>query len=140
MIEHITYKTKLEELLDIGYIIEIINKFTQNFEDNYSSENPNNESIKKDIAIINNRIIAVAKEQRRKELEKLLEQTSIRISQIDELLYDVNNEIMKLRKQPEIEDKEQQEYEYEQILNLHLTSKARLEEKRKTILQLITEL
>ena len=140
MIEHITYKTKLEELLDIGYITEIINKFTQSFEDNYSSENPNNESIKKDIAIINNRIIAVAKEQRRKELEKLLEQTSIRISQIDELLYDVNNEIMKLRKQPEAEDKEQQEYEYEQILNLHLTSKAYLEQKRKKILQLITEL
>ena len=140
MIEHITYKTKLEELLDIGYITEIINKFTQSFEDNYSSENPNNESIKKDITIINNRIIAVAKEQRRKELEKLLEQTSIRISQIDELLYDVNNEIMKLRKQPEIEDKEQQEYEYEQILNLHLTSKAHLEQKRKKVLQLITEL
>ena len=140
MIEHITYKTKLEELLDIGYITEIINKFTQSFEDNYSSENPNNESIKKDIAIINNRIIAVAKEQRRKELEKLLEQTSIRISQIDELLYDVNNEIMKLRKQVEAEDKEQQEYEYEQILNLHLTSKAHLEQKRKKVLQLITEL
>ena len=57
-----------------------------------------------------------------------MEQTSIRISQIDELLYDVNNEIMKLRKQPEAEDKEQQEYEYEQILNLHLTSKAHLEQ------------
>ena len=140
MIEHITYKTKLEELLDIGYITEIINKFTQSFEDNYSSENPNNESIKKDITIINNRIIAVAKEQRRKELEKLLEQTSIRISQIDELLYDVNNEIMKLRKQPAAEDKEQQEYAYEQILNLHLTSKAHLEQKRKKVLQLITEL
>ena len=44
MIEKITYKTKLEDLLDLNQVIEIINKYYSNFENNYSKNNPNNKS------------------------------------------------------------------------------------------------
>ena len=140
MIEKITYKTRIDELLDLNQIIEIINKFTQNFEESYTESNPNNAYVKRDIAVINNRIVDIAKEQRRKELEKLLEKTSARISEIDSQLYAVNDEIMKLKVNPHIDDKEQREYEYDQLLNIVLSSKAKLETKRKEIFSLLAEL
>lgn len=140
MIESITYKTKIEDLINVDNITNIISKFTTIFEENYSSENQNNRQIKSEITSIHNRIIEIAKAQRRKELEKLLEKTSDRINEIDGLLYKVNNEIMKIRKHENVYDKEQLEYEYEQILNAFLLSKAKLETKRKTILELETKL
>lgn len=140
MIESITYKTKIEDLINVDNITNIISKFTTIFEENYSSENQNNRQIKLEITSIHNRIIEIAKAQRRKELEKLLEKTSDRINEIDGLLYKVNNEIMKIRKHENVYDKEQLEYEYEQILNAFLLSKAKLETKRKTILELETKL
>lgn len=140
MIESITYKTKIEDLINVDNITNIISKFTTIFEENYSSENQNNRQIKSEITSIHNRIIEIAKAQRRKELEKLLEKTSDRINEIDDLLYKVNNEIMKIRKHENVYDKEQLEYEYEQILNAFLLSKAKLETKRKTILELETKL
>ena len=140
MIESITYKTKIEDLINVDNITNIIAKFTTIFEENYSSENQNNRQIKSEITSIHNRIIEIAKAQRRKELEKLLEKTSDRINEIDGLLYKVNNEIMKIRKHENVYDKEQLEYEYEQILNAFLLSKAKLETKRKTILELETKL
>ena len=140
MIENITYKTKIEDLINVDNITNIISKFTTIFEENYSSENQNNRQIKSEITSIHNRIIEIAKAQRRKELEKLLEKTSDRINEIDGLLYKVNNEIMKIRKHENVYDKEQLEYEYEQILNAFLLSKAKLETKRKTILELETKL
>ena len=140
MIESITYKTKIEDLINVDNITNIISKFTTIFEENYSSENQNNRQIKSEITSIHNRIIEIAKAQRRKELEKLLEKTSDRINEIDGLLYKVNNEIMKIRKHEDVYDKEQLEYEYEQILNAFLLSKAKLETKRKTILELETKL
>ena len=140
MIESITYKTKIEDLINVDNITNIISKFTTIFEENYSSENQNNRQIKSEITSIHNRIIEIAKAQRRKEFEKLLEKTSDRINEIDGLLYKVNNEIMKIRKHENVYDKEQLEYEYEQILNAFLLSKAKLETKRKTILELETKL
>ena len=140
MIEKITYKTRIDELLDLNQIIEIINKFTQNFEESYTESNPNNAYVKRDIAVINNRIVDIAKEQRRKELEKLLEKTSARISEIDSQLYAVNDEIMKLKVNPHIDDKEQREYEYDQLLNIVLSTKAKLETNRKEIFSLLAEL
>lgn len=140
MIESITYKTKIEDLINVDNITNIISKFTTIFEENYSSENQKNRQIKSEITSIHNRIIEIAKAQRRKELEKLLEKTSDRINEIDGLLYKVNNEIMKIRKHENVYDKEQLEYEYEQILNAFLLSKAKLETKRKTILELETKL
>lgn len=140
MIESITYKTKIEDLINIDNITNIISKFTTNFEENYSSENQNNRQIQSEIATIHNRIIEIAKTQRRKELEKLLEKTSERIAEIDGLLYKVNNEIKKVRNHENVYDKEQLEYEYEQLLNAFLLSKAKLENKRKTILELETKL
>ena len=140
MIESITYKTKIEDLINIDNITNIISKFTTNFEENYSSENQNNRQIQSEIATIHNRIIEIAKTQRRKELEKLLERTSERIAEIDDLLYKVNNEIKKVRNHENVYDKEQLEYEYEQLLNAFLLSKAKLENKRKTILELETKL
>ncbi len=140
MIESITYKTKIEDLINIDNITNIISKFTTNFEENYSSENQNNRQIQSEIATIHNRIIEIAKTQRRKELEKLLEKTSERIAEIDDLLYKVNNEIKKVRNHENVYDKEQLEYEYEQLLNAFLLSKAKLENKRKTILELETKL
>ena len=140
MIESITYKTKIEDLINIDNITNIISKFTTNFEENYSSENQNNRQIQSEIATIHNRIIEIAKTQRRKELEKLLEKTSERIAEIDDLLYKVNNEIKKVRNHENVYDKEQLEYEYEQLLNAFLLSKAKLEKKRKTILELETKL
>jgi len=140
VIESITYKTKIEDLINVDNITNIISKFTTIFEENYSSENQNNRQIKSEITSIHNRIIEIAKAQRRKELEKLLEKTSDRINEIDGLLYKVNNEIMKIRKHENVYDKEQLEYEYEQILNAFLLSKAKLETKRKTILELETKL
>jgi len=140
VIESITYKTKIEDLINVDNITNIISKFTTIFEENYSSENQNNRQIKSEITSIHNRIIEIAKAQRRKELEKLLEKTSDRINEIDGLLYKVNNEIMKIRKHENVYDKEQLEYEYEQILNAFLLSKAKLETKRKTILELKTKI
>lgn len=140
MIDKITYKTKIEELLDLNQIIEIISKFTKNFETNYTENNPNNQHVKREIIVINNRIVEIAKEQRRKELEKLLEKTSERLSIIDEQLYNINSEIMYTKNQQNITDKEQKEYELEQILNVVLSSKAKLETKRKKIFELLSVL
>ena len=104
MIEKITYKTKLEDLLDLNQLIEIINKYSLNFEKNYSINNPNNKSIKQEINKINNHIIELAKNQRRKELEKLLEKTTIRINELDETLYNINEGIKLLRSNPKDKD------------------------------------
>lgn len=140
MIDKITYKTKLEELLNINEITEIIGKFTKNFEENYTEKNPNNANIQREITSINNRIVEIAKTQRRKELEKLLEKTSERISIIDEQLYIINDEIMRLKNIKDEPDQEQKQYELDQLLNLVLTSKAKLETKRKKIFEYLAEL
>lgn len=134
MIEHITYKTKLEELLDITQIVEIINKFTRNFEQNYAEKNQNNKNINDELAIINNKIVEFAKEQRRKELEKLLEKITERLTIIDKQLYNINNEILRLKNQNSlINDLVQKEYEYNQLLKIHHESKQKLEEKKRKI-------
>ncbi len=138
MIENITYKTKIEDLLNLEDINEIINKFSINFEKSYSVTNPNNKLIKEDIAKINKTIIEHAKNQRRKELEKLLEKTSIRINELDEILYGINKEIMFLRSTEKVEDYEQKSYEYDQVLNLHIDLKTKLEKKRKQIFEEIS--
>ena len=138
MIEKITYKTKLEDLLDLDQVIEIINKYSSNFENNYSKNNPNNKSIKQEINKINNHIIELAKNQRRKELEKLLEKTTIRINELDETLYNINEEIKLLRSNPKDKDFEQKEYELDQILNLHIDLKTKQENKRKKIYEQIS--
>ena len=138
MIEKITYKTKLEDLLDLDQVIEIINKYSSNFENNYSKNNPNNKSIKQEINKINNHIIELAKNQRRKELEKLLEKTTIRINELDETLYNINEGIKLLRSNPKDKDYEQKEYELVQILNLHIDLKTKQENKRKKIYEQIS--
>lgn len=138
MIETITYKTKLEDLLNIDELMEIINKYSSNFEKSYSKENPNNKEIKQEIIKINNKVVELAKNQRRKELEKLLEKTTIRINQLDEILYNINKEIMILRSNPNIEDYEQRTYEYDQVLNLNIELKTKLEIKRKKIFEQIS--
>ena len=138
MIEKITYKTKLEDLLDLDQVIEIINKYSSNFEKNYSINNPNNKSIKQEINKINNHIIELAKNQRRKELEKLLEKTTIRINELDETLYNINEGIKLLRSNPKDKDFEQKEYELDQILNLHIDLKTKQENKRKKIYEQIS--
>lgn len=140
MIDKITYKTKLEELLNVDEITEIIGKFTRNFEENYTEKNPNNVNIQREIISVNNRIVEIAKTQRRKELEKLLEKTSERISIIDEQLYIINDEIMRLKNIKDEPDQEQKKYELDQLLNLVLTSKAKLETKRKKIFEYLAEL
>ena len=138
MIEKITYKTKLEDLLDLNQLIEIINKYSLNFEKNYSINNPNNKSIKQEINKINNHIIELAKNQRRNELEKLLEKTTIRINELDETLYNINEGIKLLRSNPKDKDFEQKEYELDQILNLHIDLKTKQENKRKKIYEQIS--
>ena len=138
MIEKITYKTKLEDLLDLNQLIEIINKYSLNFEKNYSINNPNNKSIKQEINKINNHIIELAKNQRRKELEKLLEKTTIRINELDETLYNINEGIKLLRSNSKDKDFEQKEYELDQILNLHIDLKTKQENKRKKIYEQIS--
>ena len=138
MIEKITYKTKLEDLLDLNQLIEIINKYSLNFEKNYSINNPNNKSIKQEINKINNHIIELAKNQRRKELEKLLEKTTIRINELDETLYNINEGIKLLLSNPKDKDYEQKEYELDQILNLHIDLKTKQENKRKKIYEQIS--
>lgn len=140
MIDKITYKTKLEELLNVDEITEIIGKFTRNFEENYTEKNPNNVNIQREIISVNNRIVEIAKTQRRKELEKLLEKTSERISIIDEQLYIINDEIMRLKNIKDEPDQEQKKYELDQLLNLVLTSKTKLETKRKKIFEYLAEL
>ena len=104
MIENITYKTKIEDLLDLNELIEIINKYSSNFEKNYSENNPNNKSIKQELNKINSHIIELAKNQRRKELEKLLEKTTLRINELDETLYNINEIIQRLRSTPKDPD------------------------------------
>lgn len=138
MIEKITYKTKLEDLLDLNQVIEIINKYSSNFENNYSKNNPNNKSIKQELNKINTHIIELAKNQRRKELEKLLEKTTIRINELDETLYNINEGIKLLRSNPKDKDFEQKEYELDQILNLHIDLKTKQENKRKKIYEQIS--
>lgn len=138
MIEKITYKTKLEDLLDLNQVIEIINKYSSNFENNYSKNNPNNKSIKQELNKINTHIIELAKNQRRKELEKLLEKTTIRINELDETLYNINEGIKLLRSNPKDKDYEQKEYELDQILNLHIDLKTKQENKRKKIYEQIS--
>ena len=138
MIENITYKTKIEDLLDLNELIEIINKYSSNFEKNYSENNPNNKSIKQELNKINNHIIELAKNQRRKELEKLLEKTTLRINELDETLYNINEGIKLLRSNPKDKDYEQKEYELDQILNLHIDLKTKQENKRKKIYEQIS--
>ena len=138
MIENITYKTKLEDLLDLNELIEIINKYSSNFEKNYSENNPNNKSIKQELNKINSHIIELAKNQRRKELEKLLEKTTLRINELDETLYNINEGIKLLRSNPKDKDYEQKEYELDQILNLHIDLKTKQENKRKKIYEQIS--
>ena len=138
MIEKITYKTKLEDLLDLNQLIEIINKYSLNFEKNYSINNPNNKSIKQEINKINNHIIELAKNQRRKELEKLLEVTTLRINELDQTLYNINEGIKILRSNNKDEDYEQKTYELDQILNLHIDLKTKQENKRKKIFEEIS--
>lgn len=138
MIENITYKTKIEDLLDLNELIEIINKYSSNFEKNYSENNPNNKSIKQELNKINSHIIELAKNQRRKELEKLLEKTTLRINELDETLYNINEGIKLLRSNPKDKDYEQKEYELDQILNLHIDLKTKQENKRKKIYEQIS--
>ena len=138
MIENITYKTKIEDLLDLNELIEIINKYSSNFEKNYSENNPNNKSIKQELNKINSHIIELAKNQRRKELEKLLEKTTIRINELDETLYNINEGIKLLRSNPKDKDYDQKEYELDQILNLHIDLKTKQENKRKKIYEQIS--
>ena len=138
MIENITYKTKIEDLLDLNELIEIINKYSSNFEKNYSENNPNNKSIKQELNKINNHIVELAKNQRRKELEKLLEKTTLRINELDETLYNINEGIKLLRSNPKDKDYEQKEYELDQILNLHIDLKTKQENKRKKIYEQIS--
>ncbi len=138
MIENITYKTKLEDLLNLNELIEIINKYSLNFEKNYSEYNLNNKSIKEEINKINNHIIELAKNQRRKELEKLLEKTTLRINELDETLYNVNEGIKILRSNPNDNDYEQKTYELDQILNLFIDLKTKQEIKRKKIYEQIS--
>ena len=138
MIENITYKTKLEDLLNLNELIEIINKYSSNFEKNYSENNPNNKSIKQELNKINSHIIELAKNQRRKELEKLLEKTTLRINELDETLYNINEGIKILRSNPKDKDYEQKEYELDQILNLHIDLKTKQENKRKKIYEQIS--
>lgn len=138
MIENITYKTKLEDLLNLNQVIEIINKYSSNFENSYSDNNPNNQSIKKELTKINNHIIELAKNQRRKELEKLLEVTTQRINELDQTLYNINEGIKILRSNPKDKDYEQKSYELDQILNLHIDLKTKQENKRKMIFEQIS--
>ena len=138
MIENITYKTKIEDLLDLNELIEIINKYSSNFEKNYSENNPNNKSIKQELNKINSHIIELAKNQRRKELEKLLEKTTLRINELDETLYNINEGIKLLRSNPKDKDYDQKEYELDQILNLHIDLKTKQENKRKKIYEQIS--
>ena len=138
MIENITYKTKLEDLLNLNEVIEIINKYSSNFEKSYSENNPNNQNVKQEITKINNHIVELAKNQRRKELEKLLEGTTQRINEIDQTLYNINEGIKILRSNPKDEDYEQKSYELDQVLNLHIDLKTKQENKRKMIFEQIS--
>lgn len=138
MIENITYKTKLEDLLNLNEVIEIINKYSSNFEKSYSENNPNNQNVKQEITKINNHIVELAKNQRRKELEKLLEVTTQRINELDQTLYNINEGIKILRSNPKDEDYEQKSYELDQVLNLHIDLKTKQENKRKTIFEQIS--
>ena len=140
MIENITYKTKLEDLLNLDELIQIINKYSSNFEKSYSEKNPNNKLIKQEINKINNHIVELAKNQRRKELEKLLEKTTLRINELDETLYNINEGIKLLRSNPKDNDYEQKEYELDQILNLFIDLKTKQETKRKKIYEQISVL
>lgn len=138
MIENITYKTKLEDLLNLNELIEIINKYSLNFEKNYSENNLNNKEIKQEIIKINNKVIELAKNQRRKELEKLLEVTTLRINELDQTLYNINEGIKILRSNNKDEDYKQKSYELDQILNLHIDLKTKQENKRKKIFEEIS--
>ena len=138
MIENITYKTKLEDLLNLNELIEIINKYSLNFEKSYSEINPNNKEIKQEIIKINNKVVELAKNQRRKELEKLLEVTTLRINELDKTLYNINEGIKILRSNPKDEDYEQKSYELDQVLNLHIELKTKQENKRKKIFEEIS--
>lgn len=138
MIENITYKTKLEDLLNLKELIEIINKYSSNFEKSYSETNPNNKEIKQEIIKINNKVVELAKNQRRKELEKLLEVTTLRINELDKTLYNINEGIKILRSNPKDEDYEQKSYELDQVLNLHIDLKTKQENKRKKIFEEIS--
>ena len=138
MIENITYKTKLEDLLNLNELIEIINKYSLNFEKNYSENNPNNKEIKQEIIKINNKVVELAKNQRRKVLEKLLEVTTLRINELDQTLYNINEGIKILRSNNKDEDYEQKSYELDQILNLHIDLKTKQENKRKKIFEEIS--
>ena len=138
MLKSITYKTKLEDLLNLNDLMEIINKYSSNFEKNYSENNQNNKNVKQELTRINNQVIELAKNQRRKELEKLLEKTTERINELDDTLYNINEGIKLLRSNTSDKDYEQKAYELDQILNLHIELKTKQESKRKKIFEEIS--
>lgn len=134
MIEQITYKTKIEELLNLTQITEIISKFTKNFEQNYSEKYPNNNNVSKEIANINKKIIEIAVTQRKKELEKLLEMTIEKIKELDKELQEINAELLKVKNPNSIiVDQKQKYYEYSQILKATNELKLHLEDKKRQI-------
>lgn len=134
MIEQITYKTKIEELLNLTQITEIISKFTKNFEQNYSEKYPNNQNVSKEIANINKKIIEIAVTQRKKELEKLLEMTIEKIKELDKELQEINAELLKVKNPNSIiVDQKQKHYEYSQILKATNELKLHLEDKKRQI-------
>ena len=134
MIEQITYKTKIEELLNLTQITEIISKFTNNFEQNYSEKYPNNNNVSKEIANINKKIIEIAVTQRKKELEKLLEMTIEKIKELDKELQEINAELLKVKNPNSIiVDQKQKHYEYSQILKATNELKLHLEDKKRQI-------
>ena len=134
MIDSITYKTKIEELLNITQITEIINKFSKNFEQNYADKFPNNKNITNEMVDINNKIIEMAIVQRQKELLKLQEKITEKIRELDKELYETNAELLKIKNPNNIiDDRKQKQYEYTQILKTTYNLKQQLEDKKRQI-------
>ena len=134
MIDSITYKTKIEELLNITQITEIINKFSKNFEQNYADKFPNNKNITNEMVDINNKIIEMAIVQRQKELLKLQEKITEKIRELDKELYETNAELLKIKNPNNIiDDHKQKQYEYTQILKTTYNLKQQLEDKKRQI-------
>ena len=62
----------------------------------------------------------------------------LRINELDETLYNINEGIKILRSNPKDKDYEQKSYELDQILNLHIDLKTKQENKRKKIYEQIS--
>ena len=134
MIENITYKTKIEEILNLTQITEIINKFTKNFEQSYTEKYSNNQDITKEIDDINNKIVEIAVVQRQKELLKLKEKITEKIRELDKELCEINAELLKVKNPNSIiDDRKQKQYEYTQILKTTNDLKQQLEDKKRQI-------